>query len=249
MANASPNASEEPDLQVRWQLQLLEHQQVERAAARVEHQDADQHQRGAGQGVQEELERGVDAPRHDPAQEVVGAVRVAPAADQEVHRDEGQLPEDVKQHQVERHEDADHAAFEQQHQEQVRPQPLLDPLPGENQHQHGQEGGEQHQEEAQPIHPDEVLDLELLHPGQALDELHARLAGLPPGPQQAGDREGGQAHQQRPPLLQPRARQDQQHQRSREGEEGDDRKQWDVQWIHKGSLSSKMPSRSIFAIR
>ena len=53
----------------------------------------------AGDGEEEELDRGVDA------------VRAAPDADEEVHRQQRQLEEDVEEEQVGRDEDADHRRF------------------------------------------------------------------------------------------------------------------------------------------
>ena len=63
-------------------------------------QDRDQHQQRADQRVQHELDRRVDA------------VRAAPDPDDQVHRDEHDLPEDVEEEQVEREEHADHADLE-----------------------------------------------------------------------------------------------------------------------------------------
>ena len=59
----------------------------------------DQHEHAAEERVQEELERGVHAPR------------TAPDADDEEHRDEHGFPEEVEQQAVERGEHADHQAF------------------------------------------------------------------------------------------------------------------------------------------
>ena len=61
---------------------------VERAGPVVEVDDGDQHQHRAGHGVQEELHGRVDAPL------------VSPDADQEIHRDQRDFPENVKQEQV-----------------------------------------------------------------------------------------------------------------------------------------------------
>ena len=68
----------------------------------VEPQDGDQHQDGAEHRVQNEFHGGVDA-----------AV-VAPDADQEIHGDERQFPEDEEEEQVERDENADHGRFDYQ---------------------------------------------------------------------------------------------------------------------------------------
>ena len=62
--------------------------------------DADQHQQRADQGVDEELDRREDA------------VFRAPDADEQGHRDQHQLPEDVEDEEIERHEDAEHAGLQ-----------------------------------------------------------------------------------------------------------------------------------------
>ena len=63
----------------------------------VEREDAEQHHHAADQGVQEELDRRVEAPV------------AAPDADQEVHRHQHDFPEQEEQQEVERDEGADHA--------------------------------------------------------------------------------------------------------------------------------------------
>ena len=68
----------------------------------VEPDDRHQHQDRAEHGVQNEFQRGVDAPL------------VAPDADQEIHRDQHHFPEQEEEEQVERDEDADHAGFQHQ---------------------------------------------------------------------------------------------------------------------------------------
>ncbi len=88
---------------------LVEREEVERAGAElvgardVEADDRREHEQAAEQAVEQELHRGVR-----PA-------RPAVAADEEVHRDEHRLEEDVEQEDVGRREDADHHRLEQQH--------------------------------------------------------------------------------------------------------------------------------------
>ena len=64
--------------------------------------DADQHQQRAKEGVEEELHRGVDP------------VRAAPDPDQQRHRNQHQLPEDVEEEHVEGDEDPQHPGLEEQ---------------------------------------------------------------------------------------------------------------------------------------
>jgi hypothetical protein len=211
---------EQPELQVGFEPERLELQQVKGAAPRIKHQDRDEHQRAARKRVEEELQRRVNAPRHHPAQEHVRSVLISPAADQEVHRDQGQFPEHVEQHQVQRDKDADHAGFEKEQQGKIRLEPLLDAFPGEKDYQHREERREQHQPQADSVDAQKVLDVKLRHPGQPLDELHAGLTRLPPYEQQEGDGEGYDAHAQGPSLLEPLARQQQQEKCTGQGQNG-----------------------------
>src|SRR3546814_3925253 len=66
----------------------------------VHGEDRQQHQHRAGERIEEELEGRVDAP---PA---------APDADDEEHRNQHALEEDIEDHQVERAEHADHQRLE-----------------------------------------------------------------------------------------------------------------------------------------
>ena len=90
-------------LDARVQGGALQFQDVECAGLGIDGQDADEHQRGAGEGVQEELHGDVDA---TPA---------APFSDQEVHRDQAELEEDEEEHEVQRQEDADHGGLQDEH--------------------------------------------------------------------------------------------------------------------------------------
>jgi hypothetical protein len=105
-AKPQKNAEEHPPLQGGVEAELVELRDVEgvdaglRVIGEVEREDAEQHDHAADQGVEEELDRRV---------EPVGA---APDPDQEVHRDEHHLPEQEEEHEVERHERAEHAALQ-----------------------------------------------------------------------------------------------------------------------------------------
>ena len=95
--------NEEPHLDIRGNAALgnqLGHR--EGVALNAKPDDGKQHQNGTSHRVEEELDGGIDA------------ARSAPDADQEVHRHEGEFPEDVEQEQVLREEDAHHADFQQQ---------------------------------------------------------------------------------------------------------------------------------------
>ena len=103
------------------------------AVEEVQRQDAQQHEHGAEQGVEEELDRRIQlAP-------------VPPDADQEVHRHQHDFPEDVEQEEVQRQEDAQHAGFQEQQAAVVRLFHLVDGVERAHDDEDGQQGGEQHQ--------------------------------------------------------------------------------------------------------
>ena len=87
---------------------------VGRAGLPVHRHDGEQHQHRAEQRVEEELEAGIDAPR------------AAPDADDQEHRDQAALEEDVEEDEVERAEDADHQRLEHQEGDHVFLEARLD---------------------------------------------------------------------------------------------------------------------------
>ena len=103
--------------------------------------DRDEHQHAAGHRVEDELDRGVDAPL------------VAPDPDQEVHRDEHRVPEDVEEEQVERDEHAEHRGLEREHEEREHLDVLVDRLPRGQQRQRRQEAGQHDSSRLMPSTP------------------------------------------------------------------------------------------------
>src|SRR5271170_4053299 len=91
-------------LQARNELgQIKGAQEAARSAAEiVKPQNRHQHQNGAKHGVENKFHGGVDA------------ARVAPYADQEIHGNQRQFPENEEEEQVERNENADHGRFDYQ---------------------------------------------------------------------------------------------------------------------------------------
>ena len=193
---------EEPELRVQRHLHLVQLQQIEavRAGRRVVHvreaENREQHQHAAGHRVEDELDRGVDAPL------------VAPDADEEIHRHEHRVPEDVEEEEVERDEDAHHRALEQQHEDAERLGLLVDRLPRAEQRERRQEACQNEQQQADAVDADEVLDAERRDPGVPLDELEVagRRVELAPEQQRLGEHqqrgdERDVAHQRRAPLF------------------------------------------------
>ena len=103
-------------------------------------EDGKQHQDGTSHRVQEELDRGIQA------------ARAAPDADQEVHRDEGEFPEDVEQEQVLRQEHAHHAHFQQQEEDHEILDAVLHRRPRGEDGDGRQEGRQQDEQDAQAVH-------------------------------------------------------------------------------------------------
>ena len=119
-----------------------------------------EHGEAAREGVDEEL------------QGRVRAVGATPDADEEVHRDEHYLPEQVEQDQVERDEHADEPGLEQQQQREVLAHAVLDAARRDHR-KHGQQCGEEHHRQRQPVHAEVKRRVEARDPGQIEFELHA----------------------------------------------------------------------------
>ncbi len=161
MAKVSANAA---NSQICWWHGQVEPQQVgvgEAPDAAVQPlegpghpEDGDQHQQAAGHGVEEELDRRVDPPL------------AAPDADQEVHRDQHDLPEDVEEEEVVGDQGAEHAGGEQQHGGAEERPVLLDPLPRAEDHDRQQEDAEHHQRHRDAVHRQVVLDAVARDPGE-----------------------------------------------------------------------------------
>ena len=200
--------------------ELREHGQVEGVGAgggavpEVERQDGHQHEQRARQGVEDELDRRVDA------------VAAAPDPDDEVHRDQHGLPEDVEEEEIERHEHAQHARLEQQHGDRKLLPASLDRVPGGEEDERHEEGGQQHQQQADPVHAQVVRDAEGGHPRALLDELIGGERRVEACEQRHRDREGHQARREGRHLdqaLRP-ARQEKDHGGAQHGQEGHRRK-------------------------
>ena len=157
------------------------------AAVRDRHgQDGDEHQQGADQGVDHELDRGVDA------------ACATPDPDDQVHRDQADLPEDVEEEQVERHEDAEHPDHQQQHGRVVLLDPRLDGGPGVEDRHHRQHRGQDHQHHGEPIDAHRVAHAEGGDPGVVLAELELGTADLV-AKEQAAEPEAEQGRPERHP--------------------------------------------------
>jgi len=158
--------AEQPDLQVLRVEDALQLEVVERERAAVQPpvrvrdvQDRAEHQDGAEERVEEELERRLDA------------VRASPDPDHHVHRDEHQLPEDVEEEEVHRDERAHHRALEQEQREAPVLQPRLERPERRVRRDRHDDAGEQQQPERDPVDRDVIANAELRHPRDVLVEV------------------------------------------------------------------------------
>ncbi len=161
-----------------------EHAAVDRLARREpEPQQRDEHQQRPDERVDDELRRRIDA------------VLRAPDADDEVHRDQRELEEDVEEHHVERREHARHAALEQE-QERVEGAVLLADVRPRAEHDDRPEQRRQHHEQqVDAVDADEVRHVEGREPVQALDEL--RPVGVRVEAEEERNREQERRHRDR----------------------------------------------------
>ena len=165
---------EDPDLHLQRPRMRVLHQlgEVEGMAAvgqrvvEVKRQDSQQHQDGAGQRVQKELDGGIEL------------ARPAPDADDEVHRNQHDFPEHVEEEEVERHENAQHAHLQQQEHGVVFRHALLNGCPRREHGDKAQHRGQHDQQEADAVDAQVVLRADGGNPGVLLDEFELLRWGL-----------------------------------------------------------------------
>ncbi len=148
----------------------LEHVERVRVGRDVEADEADEQRERPEEGVEEELERRA------------GGVLVAPAGDEEVHRDDRQVEEDEEEDEVGRHEQPEAHALEEEEQGrlQARPPGLAQRVDGA-----GEEDDGRHRDERQrePVDPDVVAAAHARDPRHLLVEREPpRGGGLVAGP-------------------------------------------------------------------
>ena len=158
---------------------------IGRAGIDIHRDHRHQHQQRAEEGVEEELEGRVDA------------VLAAPDADDQEHRDQAALEEEVEEHQVQRGEDAEHQRFQHQEGDHVFLHPHLHVPAGGDGDRH-QEGGEHHEEDRDAVHAHLVFQPQ--QPLAVLDELEAGVVRIEPAEQEERDEERRRGGDQRQPL-------------------------------------------------
>ena len=162
-------------------------QDVERAEAgpQVGCEDADQHDRAADQGVDEELDRCVLSPR------------TAPDPDEEVHRNEEELPEEEEQDVIKGDEDAVHRGLERQHPGEELLLPVGD-VPRCDNGQHTDDSGDEEHRVADAVDADVVTHADAGDPVDFLLKLDAWIGGIERSPHAQDQGEGHQGDDQCP---------------------------------------------------
>ena len=125
----------------------------------IEHQNSEQHQDRADQGIDHELDRRVAAPR------------AAPDRDDEVHRDQHGFPEDKEEQEIERHEDAQHAGLQDQEKGVIFLETVLDRGPARQDRQEPDHRSQHHQQQSQPVDAEVVAGADAGDPACFLNEL------------------------------------------------------------------------------
>src|SRR6185312_6804236 len=120
----------------------------------IERQDGDEHQKAAALGEEEELDRRVDSPL------------MPPDRNEEIHREEHQLPEEEEKEEIEREEDTDGPCERPQEVQMEEPHPLGDLAPRGGDGPDAEHQGEEDEQQAQAIEPEMKPDAERRHPGQ-----------------------------------------------------------------------------------
>ena len=149
----------------------------------IDRHDGEQHQQRAGERVEEELEARIDA------------ARTAPDADDEEHRDQAALEEQIEQHEVEAREHADHQRLEHEEGDHIFLHPRRDRLPARQDAERHQQRGEEHEGQGDAV--DAHMEVDRPEPGALLDELELRRGGIEVAPQQQRQREGDERGPQR----------------------------------------------------
>ncbi len=152
----------------------------------VHRHDGEQHQHRAGERVEKELEARIDAPRP------------TPDADDEEHRNQPALEEQIEQHQVERGEGAHHQRLEHQEGDHVFPHAPLDRLPAGDDADRHQAGGQDHERQRDPVDSHVITD-RAAEPGRLFLELEIRRGRIESPDQDQRHREGDQRRPQRRP--------------------------------------------------
>ena len=160
------------------------------AGMEVQHENRHEHKQRAEERIDEELDGRIEP------------VLAAPDPDDEIHGDEHHFPHHVEEEEIERDEYTDHAGGHDQQQRIEAIFALRDVAPAPQNRQRHQEGGEEHQEERNPVHAHRVANPPCGDPRVIGDELQTGSWNERP-PQRNGDGKLDQAAHERHMLRRP----------------------------------------------
>ena len=114
---------------------------------KVEDQDGNKHQHASSHGKEEELDGCIDP-----------SLGISPDADEKVHGDEHHFPEDIEEDEIEGDQGTDHSCFQEEKGDHEFLHPEGNGLPGAQDAEDGQKGGQEDQEQADSIDAQLVAD-------------------------------------------------------------------------------------------
>ena len=132
---------------------------IETACREIDGNDGNEEKDAAEERVNEELYRGVV---------LVGS---SPDGNEEVHRDEHRFPENVKQDEIKRAEDADHGRFHEQDADHELLHPLLDCCPRTEHADRCKQCCKEDEEDGNPVNTEGIVDIVRWYPGDMFAEL------------------------------------------------------------------------------
>ncbi len=127
----------------------------------IEGNNSDEHQNASCHGIEKELDSSVNS-----------AFWVSPDADQEIHRNQHDLPEYVKQDEIESYQCTHHTGFEEEEGNHELLDAILDGAESTQYTKNGQKCCQENQQEANPIDTQMIGDPITLYPRMHLLKLH-----------------------------------------------------------------------------
>ena len=130
---------------------------IKRASLAIQPDNSDEHQCRAGHGVQEEFHCSVNPPL------------VSPDSDEERHGNEHHFPEQEEEEKIQRNEHANDTDFQQQHHDEEFFDAMIDAVPRSQNRNRRQKRRQNHQEHADAVYAQVIVD------GREVDPFHVFL--------------------------------------------------------------------------
>ena len=143
----------------------LHHVKSMRIGIEIKRQNAEQHEKAAGQRVQEKLDGRVFL------------TRAAPDSDEKIHGDKHHFPEHIEEEKIQGYESSHHAREQQKIQREIFFHPHLNPVRS-HAGQKPEQSGEKNHGDGNTVNTQMVKHVHLRNPGHLFDELHAGITGV-----------------------------------------------------------------------